>query len=346
MKVEHRILQQFIADILLAAGVDSQEAPLIAHTFVWFDLIGRDTQGVSRLPAYLKRLAHGLITSPSHPEFNQKSDTIYLVDGHHGFGHYLGHVAMLKAIDVATKHGVGLVGVRQSNHFGAAAYYVQLAAQSCQIGLAWSNSVPHVAPYGGVTPTLGTNPFAFGAPVRDGHSVLVDFSTGASAGSVLAKAASENQPIPQGVMIDTDGNPITNPQDVAKGVLLPFGGAKGFCLGLVIEILSGVVTGAAISHEIASLHNDFSKNSSIGHLFIAIDVAKLMPIENYFARMDLLVSFIKGAKKQKGVDEILLPGETRWRNYSRQLKYGIDLELRAVQSLTDMAKNFALSTPW
>jgi len=346
VSVEQQTLQQFILDLLRAAGVDEQEAPIIAQVFVWSDLIERSTQGVGRLAAYLKRLSLGLIQSPCRPEFSQKAETIYILDGHDGFGHYLGHLAMTKAIEVAAEYGVGLVGVQHSNHFGAGAYYVQLAAAQGHLGLATSNSVPNVAPYGGITPVLGTNPFAFSAPVRDGQSILVDFSTGASAGSVLRKAIAENQPIPAGIVIDAEGNPITDPQAAAQGVMLPFGGAKGFCLGLLVEILSGVITGAAISHEIASLHKNFERSSNVGHLFIAIDISKLMPVEHYFERMDLLIGFIKSTKKGKEVAEILIPGETRWRHYTQQLHAGIRLELKTIESLTALAKDLKLATPW
>ncbi len=346
MQVEQKSLLEFSVDLLIAAGVDRQEAPIIAQSLVWMNLAGRDTQGVARLPAYLKRLALGLIASPCNPELIRKSDTTWIVNGRHGFGHYLGHLAMLKAVEIATQHGVGLVGVRESNHFGAAAYYAELAAQRGQIGLALSNSVPLVAPPGGVAPVLGTNPFAFAAPVKDGHSILVDFSTAMTAGSVLRKAIEDNQPIPEGVVIDAEGNPTTNLQDATNGVLLPFGGAKGFCLGLMVEILSGVMTGAAISHEIASLYKDFSKQSNLGHLFIAIDIAKLMPLELYFDRMDVLLSFLKGVKKQHGVDEIHIPGENRWQNRQRQLQDGIALDSKAIKSLNELANRFGVATRW
>jgi LDH2 family malate/lactate/ureidoglycolate dehydrogenase len=346
MKIAPHRLHQFILALLEAAGIEAKEAAIIAQIFVWFDLIGRSTQGVSRLSAYLKRVELGLIKSPCRPEFIQKTETIYIVNGHDGFGHYLGHIAMLKAIDLAAEHGLGLVGVQHSNHFGAGAYYVQLAAQQLKLGLAFSNSVPHVAPHGGVTPALGTNPFAFGAPVRDGHSILVDLSTGASAGSVLKKTAEENQQIPEGIVIDREGRAITDPRAVEQGALLPFGGAKGFCLGLMIEILSGVLTGAAISHEIASLHKNFERASNIGHFFMAIDVAKIMPVEDYFERMDLLLGFVKAARKRDGVEEILIPGETRWRNYANQLANGIDLDSKAVEGLTDLARSMKVSSPW
>ncbi len=339
-------LTQFIEKLLLANGVSSDEADIIAKIFIWFDLIGRHPQGVGRLAAYIKRLDKNLIQSPCHPEFFKKSDTTWLIDGQNGFGHYLGHVAMSKAIEIAQHHGVGIVGVRHSNHFGAGAYYVNLAAQQNLLGLAVSNSVPHVAPPGAISAVLGTNPFAFAAPVRDQPPILVDFSTGASAGSEIMQAAKENRPIPPGLVIDEAGNDITDPHKAVGAVMLPFGGAKGYCLGLMIEILSGVLTGAAISHQIASLHKDFSRPANIGHFFMAIDIATLLPLDAYFDRIDLLIDFIKQAKLGHNVAEILLPGETRWRNYKRNFELGIKLDSKTVEALTELAQATQVEAPW
>lgn len=342
MRVNKEKLQKFINDILCVEGIDEKEAKIVAEILVWFDLIGRNTQGVSRLLAYLKRFRKQLLKSPCDPEFTQKSATIYLVNGRDGFGHYLGHVSMLKAIEVAKQYGVGMVGVSHSNHFGAGAYYVQLAAQNLQIGLAFSNSVPHVAPYGGVTAVLGTNPFAFAVPVRNENSIIVDFSTGATAGSTLRKTIEANQKIPEGILIDESGNAIVDPQKAGEGVILPFGGAKGFCLGLMVEIISGVITGAGISHEIASLHKNFERNANVGHFFMAIDISKMMAMEDYYQRLETLISFIKTARPQNDTQEILLPGETRWRNYYEQLEQGISLEEKTVKVLNELGKRLKI----
>lgn len=345
-KIDHGRLTEFTQDILIAAGVAASESAIIAEVFVWFDLVGRYTQGVGRLPVYLKRLPNNLIKSPCHPEFIHKSNTTYILNGNNGFGHYLGHIAMSKAIDIADQHGIGVVGVMHSNHFGAGAYYVNMAAQSNKIGFAFSNSVPHVAPFGGILPVLGTNPMAFGVPMKNKESVLVDFSTGASSGSMIMKAAEEGKTIPEGIIIDKDGNPVVDPKAAVNGTVLPFGGAKGFCLGLMVEILSGVITGAGVSHEIASLHKNFERSSNIGHFFVVIDISILMPIENYIERMDRLVNWIKDVKPQENFDEIMIPGETRWRYYKQQMAQGIDLDQKTIESLNILAQELHIQTPW
>ncbi|MGB8953586.1 MAG: Ldh family oxidoreductase [Candidatus Aminicenantales bacterium] len=346
LRISHETLKRFALDLIQASGLDAEEADIIADVFIWMDMIGRYTQGIARLPVYLKRFQLGLINSPCHPEFVKRAEAVYLLEGNDGFGHYLGHLAMKKAVDIARRFGVGLVGVKHSNHFGAAAYYVNLAAQDGQIGMAVSNSVPHVAAHGGISAVLGTNPMAISVPTKGGYPVLIDLSTGPSSGSAIMKAAQEGKQIPSGWVIDHEGNPVVDAKEAVQGVLLPFGGAKGFCLCLAVEILSGVLTGSAISNEIASLHKDFSRSSRVGHSFLAIDVTKMMPAELFYGRMDTLIGFIKGSRKQKGIDEILIPGETRWRCYQEQHSHGISLDEKAMKSLAEFAKDMKISPPW
>jgi len=345
-RVSLETLEQLVFDILSSTGVDTEESKIIARVLVWNNLIGRSTQGVWRLSAYIDRFKKGLIKSPCHPKFISKSETIYILKGNDGFGHYLGHIGMGKAIEISDRYGVGLVGVCDSNHFGTGAYYIQMAAQNHKLAWAVSNSYPRVAPHGGLTAALGTNPFAFGAPTRQGQSILVDFSTGALAGSTIKKAVAEKSDIPRNTVIDANGNYVVNPNLASEGTILPFGGAKGFCLGLMIEILSGVITDSAISHEIASLYKNFDRSSRVGHLFIAIDISRIMPIERYFDRMERLINFLKSSKKKKEVNKILIPGETRWSNYHKQVKKGIHLDLESLRVLQELANELKLSTPW
>ena len=342
MKIEYKKLEQFIGDILCAEGVASEEAQMVAQVLVWCDAIGRATHGVIRIPVYLKRFKLGLIKSPCQPKFIQKSASIATIDGHDGFGHYLGSMAMTKAIELAAQSGVGMVGVSHSNHFGANAYYVQMAAAKSQIGLAFTNGFPRTAPHGGTTAVLGTNPIGFSAPMRNGESVLVDFSTSSVSGAAVRQAIVEDRELPDGVLRGEN----LQAQGADEDAILPFGGAKGFCLGLMVEILSGAITDAGISHQVGSIYKNFDRPSDVGHLFMSIDVAKVIDLESYYNKMDLLIAYIKSAKKQLGVEEIMIPGETRWRNYQRQLREGIELAPNTIASLASIANDLHISTPW
>jgi LDH2 family malate/lactate/ureidoglycolate dehydrogenase len=345
-RIDHKQLKGLASALLKASGTDTVEASTIADSLVWADLVGRYTQGVWRLTVLLPRLRGGLICSPCAPDFIQKADGMVVVDGHNGFGHYVGHVAMKKAIELASNNGTGLVAVRNSNHFGASAYYVELAAREGAISFAFTNATRRVAAHGGLSPLFGTNPICFGAPLQSGESVLIDFATGAMAGSVIRKACETGEPIPEGVAIDERGNPITTAQQAMLATLLPFGGARGYCLSLLVEILTGVLTNSLMSFQIPTMHEQTQSNSNIGHFFFVIDIARLMPLKEYYQRMEMLIAEIKKSKLQMDVAEIMIPGETRWRNYAEQIREGIRLDQKTTESLKSMANELGVATPW
>jgi ureidoglycolate dehydrogenase (NAD+) len=346
IRIAHKSLRRFALDLILASGADPEEAEIIADAYLWTDLVGRHTQGISRLPVYLKRLRLGLIKSPCRPDFIKHAEAVCIVDGHDGFGLYLGHVAMQKATEIAREYGIGSVGVRHSNHIGAAAYYVNLAAKNRQIGIALSNTFPRVAAHGGISAVLGTNPLAFGVPTQTGRPVLIDLSTSSISASTLRSAANDRKKVPAGSVVDQKGDLVVEAAAAVDGVIMPLGGAKGYCLGLIVEILCGVLTGAAISHEIGSFWKDFTKPANLGQFFIALDIEKFMSLEAFYKRMDLLIRFIKESQLQKETLEILIPGEIRWRNYNQNLSEGVPLDEKTAASLSDCASSLGIIPPW
>jgi LDH2 family malate/lactate/ureidoglycolate dehydrogenase len=345
-RINHKALREFVAALLLANGTDQTESRTIADILVWTDLVGRSSQGTWRLKELLPRLRAGLIQSPCSPELTRKADGVLLVDGHNGFGRYVGHMAMLRTIELARRCGVAIAAVRNSSHFGAGAYYVNLAAQSGLIGLTLTNTPRRVAAYGGLRPIFGTNPIAFGAPLENGYSMLVDFSTSMMAGSVIRKGQESNEPIREGVAVDENGRSVTNPKEGQVFAMRPFGGAKGYCLSLLVEILTGVITGSLMSFQIPSMLEKAQPVTRIGHFFLVIDIASLLPLQEYHQRMNVLVAAIKDSPLEPGVCELLIPGETRWRNYVEQMEEGILLDSKTIESLEFLAAEVKVATPW
>jgi LDH2 family malate/lactate/ureidoglycolate dehydrogenase len=339
-------LCHFATELLLASGLDNFQAGLFARILVWCDEIGRSNQGVWRLPLFAQRISAGLVKTPCAPGFVQKGAALGMLDGDNGVGHCVAHIAMEHAIELARTSGVGCVGVRNSNHFGAGAYYVNLAAERGMIGMAMSNAFPKVAPFGGVRPVLGTNPFAFGAPRRDGRCILVDFATSASAGSTVSKRLEEKKQLPAGIAIDGKGQPITDPALIDSGALLPFGGAKGFGLALMVEILSGVITGAGFSHTVHSTIHDAQRAGNNGHWFMALDISALMPLESYYERMETLVSWVKASTEDFEDMNVLLPGEGRWNAYAEAQTEGVLLDPGIRKTLEAFASELKVAVPW
>ncbi len=194
-------LTDLAAKILGAAGADEGEAGALAEILVWCDAVGRPNQGVWRLPILTQRLEMGLFESPCRPQIHQTAPSLAVFDGDNGLGHVVARGAMDHAIAMARETGIGIVVVHGGNFFGASSYYVQQAASAGMIGFALSNSFPKVAAYGGVKSTLGTNPFAFGAPRANGEHFLLDMATSASAGSAIRKLEEQGGALPEGIAV-------------------------------------------------------------------------------------------------------------------------------------------------
>ena len=288
---------------------------------VWCESIGRHNFGIERIAIHLKRLQAGVLNGMAVPRMEHLTGSLGRLDGDGGFGYAAAEIAMREAIAMARGSGIGAVGVKNSNFFGAGAYYVNMAAEAGMIGLALSNSFPKVAAHGGVKPVLGTNPFAFGAPRANGGHLLFDMATSALAGSTVREHIAAQKPLPEGLAIDGDGKPITDPAKVNDGALLPFGGAKGFGLSLLVEVLAGVITGAGVGDGVASMYTDFTRNGGNGHFMLALDISRFMPLDDYHARFEGLVAMLKASG-----GHVLLPGEVRWENWRDAVANGVEVD--------------------
>lgn len=336
-------LREVTRNILLSAGVDSKQASTVTDNLVWCDMAGRQNHGVERLSILLERVAAGVIRCPCDPFFTRVSRNSEVLHADNGFGHHAGRLAIDRACQLAQANGVGVVGVTDSNFFGAGGYYVARAARSGMISLALSNSYPKVAVPGGTIPVLGTNPFAFGAPRKDGRAIIIDMSTAAVAGSTVREKLARREALDEGIAIDAEGKPINDPARVAEGALLPAAGPKGFGLALLVEILSGVLTGAGMSRQISSVYKDMDRGGRNGHFFLALDTARWMPIDEYFERLEELVSLL-GLAGPPGATRI--PGDERWSRLADSKKNGIALVAPTFARLESLAMERGVAVPW
>ncbi len=341
--IEHKRLHELCLTILKAGGVDDLQATSVADNLVWSELVGRENFGLLRLPIYLERVAQGGLNTPCVPKFKDVSLSAALLDADGGFGQFAAGLAMDRAIEIARINGVGSVGVRNSNFFGTGAFFVNQAAKSEMIGLVMSNSFPKVTAHNGLTPVLGTNPLAFGAPRENGESLLFDMATSALAGSTVREYIASGSSLPEGLAINSDGSAITDPAKVSGGALLPAAGAKGYGLSLLVEILAGVLTGAGVSDDVGSMYQDVTEPGQNGHFMIALDISCFMPLEVFKSRLNHLTALIKASNPQ---DEVLLPGEIRWRNYNRSMREGVWLSGDTLNAVESVCRKLNVSTPW
>jgi LDH2 family malate/lactate/ureidoglycolate dehydrogenase len=342
-RIDSDALRDLCIALFRACRVDQEQANEVANNLIWSELVGRENFGLLRLPIYLERVVKGGLKCPCDPRFTDISDAISTLDADAGFGQYAANLATERAVSQARISGVGMVGVRNSNFFGTGAYFVNKIAEAGMVGLVMSNSFPKVTAHGGLTPIFGTNPLAFGAPRRNGEHLLFDMATSALAGSTIRECIEHGTPLPSGMAIDKDGNPITDPTKVADGALLPVAGAKGYGLSLFVEILAGVLTGAGVADGVSSMYGDVSAPGQNGHFVIAIDVSRFMVIEDFYARFETLVAAIKASHP---INDVLLPGEIRWRNYHRNLEAGIPLGDTTRKVVEVLCRKHGIPVPW
>lgn len=340
-------LRRFGEELVTAAGVPQPEAGALVEALIWCDVRGHQTQGFYLLPVLLKRLRLGLLRSPSGMEWRQTGPSTGIVDARHGFGQIAGRLAMDNAIRLARDTGAGIVAVKDSNHFGAAGYYAARAAEQGFLGFCYSNSMPKVAPHGGRYRLLGTNPFAFSCPRRSGSPVIIDLATGASAGSLVSHARRMGLPLPADIALDRAGNPTTDPYEVdAGGCLLPAAGAKGYCLGLLVEILSGVLTGAAVAPDVGSLFGNLDRHVRCGHMCMAFDITRFLPLEEFTERLDGLLTVLRAVAPREGFEAVRIPGDARSDSVGQLARDGIPLQDYLVRALSDIASELKVATPW
>lgn len=343
MRIDLPRYRRLVDALLAAGGVDPVQAQSVADNLAWCDMAGRRNHGIERLPILLRRVATGAIRCPCAPTITPLAPAAERIDADAGFGHHAGRLGMDRACALAAASGVGVAGVNNSNFFGAGAYYVQLAADRGMIGAAFSNSFPKVAAHGGTAPVLGTNPLSFAVPRSGGRSILLDMSTAAMAGSSVREAIAKGATLAPGLVIDANGAPIRDPAMAGAATLLPAAGAKGFGLAIVVELLSGVLTGAGVAGEVASMYADLDRPGNNGHLFLAIDIARWMPLDRFTARVEALAAALTAPA---GSAAVRMPGDERWDEYDRSTREGILIEDQTLAAIKDLARGLGTAFDW
>lgn len=333
--VSYERLKDIAIQVLRRLDVPYEDALTTAESLLSADLRGIDSHGISRFPTYVKRIKLGLIRAKPNIKLLRESKTIALLDADNGLGQVAAKRAMELCIRKAKESDIAVVGVRNSNHVGIGAYYAMMALKESMIGFFATNTAALMAPYGGCEPILGTNPFALAIPAGEEIPIVLDMSTSVVPRGKIELALREGRDIPEGWAIDKDGNPTTNPEKALAGALLPLGGPKGYGLSVVIDILSGLLMGSSYGREIKSMFTDFTRPMGVGHFMMAINIDSFMPIEEFKRRVDDYIRVIKGSKKAKDVEEILLPGERSYKLMQKRLKEGIPIDEKTMEAIRE-----------
>lgn len=327
--------------ILAAYGVPEADARLVSESLVTSDLWGHPSHGMLRLAWYVARVRSGAMAAVTQPRTVSSFAAVSVLDGRDGIGQVVTNHAITLAADAAKQFGVGVVAVRNSNHFGTAAYWTRIMAERGCVGILTTNGSPAMAPWGGREKMFGANPWSIAVPSgRHGAVVLDIANTGVARGKVYA-AKERGQRLPEGWAIDASGLPTTDPQAAIDGIILPMAGHKGYAISFMMDVLSGVLTGSSVTTDIAGPYVP-DKRSGCGHLVIAIDIAAIQPVDDFTTRMDSLIDATKDCPTTPGA-EILVPGELENRAITRA-DGTVSLVDATVVELNDLARAAGVPT--
>jgi len=339
-RVSREALEGFCVEAMRRAGMTEADARVTADVLVTTDTWGTHTHGTKQLRNLMKNFREGRMDIKARAELTAEGPGWARFDGHASMPMPTSVRAMETAVAKAKNTGIAISTVCNSGHYGAAGYYAWLATTHDMIGLSFSNVDPGVAAPGSRGSVLGTNPLAYAVPAGQEHPVILDIATSVVAAGKVYAQRDLGKPLPEGWVVDGDGLPTTNPNLYPKiGALMPMAGHKGYGIGLMVEILTGVLGGGAFGNGVRSwvIGEPLPVNQS--HTFIAISVAAFEPVAEFKSRMDTLIRQIRDAPKAKGSDRIWLPGEKEWEYRAKALAEGIALPQDVRASLKGLAED-------
>lgn len=316
-------LQNLVAELAGGVGVPPDDAALFAEALVDADLHGVPTHGVSRLNIYLKRIEAGLIDPKAALTIDRRAGSVLALNAGNGLGQVQARKALDLLMPLAQQNGVATATVRNSQHFGALSWYANYAANQGLVLLAMTNGEPAMSPAGGYEAFFGTNPIAASFPTGKGFPVKIDLATSTVARGNIIAAQKKKAAIPEGWALDRDGKPTTDASEALLGTVLTMAGHKGYALAMMVEVFSGVLSGAAIGPDVGSMYKNLDRKQDVGHFFCLFNVEAFLDYREYLQRMDETIDRIKTSKKRPGVDEILVPGERSARTAEKNRAQGV-----------------------
>ena len=344
MTLTSEALESFTKHLLLAAGVAEAKAELVATSLVAANRRGVDSHGVQLAPFYLEQILEGNVDIHAEGRVASENGACLTYDGQNGIGQWISEICCGHAIRLCRQHGAAIVVARESNHFGAAAFWAQRMSDAGFIGIVMCNASPLVAPWQGKEPRFGTNPICMSVPGP--KSWLLDMATTTVAlGKILNAQFRGQQTIPAGWAVDKDGAPTTDTEAALNGGMpAPLGGYKGSGLAMMAEILCAVLAGGAMSTELGGLRIK-GQPMRVSQLFVAIDAARFMPVDQFADRMRALVAMVKSSAQATGYDEVLVAGEPEWRMEEQRRRAGIPVSDGVWQNLTEAARRLRVAAP-
>lgn len=332
----------FVQELLSCLRVPENHSTIIADTIIDAHRSGKSTHGLSRLPIYAGKIERGFLDPQSPFSVVADSGTICVLDAAHGFGQVATHFATDLARQKSLEFGTGLVSIRRSNSFGAAGYFARRLAGFGLIGLVMSNAAPAISLEDASYPIFGTNPIALSFPSgkNDGEGIDLDMASSVVARSKIRSAMRNRESIPDGWAFDREGFATTSPQDALEGWLAPIGGFKGYGLALMVDALTGLLSGGEFAGRVKPLASQVGF-SSCSHLVIAIDPHRFIAEDEYLTRIREFISTVRESSKPRSN---LLPGD---RSRAARKSSGVSIEVSSTdwKIIKDLAQRFQINSP-
>lgn len=319
--------------LLVAAGLEAAPAGVVATSLVEADMRGVSSHGVMLLPMYVARLRAGSVSPRTKAELVADSDSLALLDAGNMLGQLSGDQAMSLAIAKARRHGVGAVLVRHAFHFGGAFRYATQATEAGCIGIVAANTRPLMPAPGGAAPVVGNNPIAVGIPFAGRFPLVLDMALSEVSLGKIRLAAREGREIPPTWATDSDGVATTDAETAIDGMLLPAGGHKGYGLALIVDILTGVLSGGGYGSHVKGLYADTSVPNDCSHAFLALEVAALGDADGFGGRLDDLVGQVAESPLAPGAERVLMPGQLEAERFAAARATGVLIEPSVLDGL-------------
>jgi len=324
-------LHNFLIKIFKKQGLSQKDSLICSNAIINAELVGAHSHGLSRVKMYCDRINKKLINPKPKIKIKKISQSITHIDANNCIGFVAGDVGIKRAIKNAKKTGIGLVGIKNSGHYGLSGYYAEQAVRKNLIAFCFTNAPPAIAPHGARKSLFGTNPICFGTPTASKIPFILDTSVSVINRGKIRVAAKTGKKIPKGVALDKSGKPTIDARKALEGVQLPIAGFRGSGLAWMVDILSGVLTGGNHGGKVKDPFDDFSGPQNIGHLFIIIKPNLF--VGNYSQRIKENIKRIKRLPKIKGIKEILYPGQSKFKRYKKNLKKEIKIPPNIVGDL-------------
>lgn len=320
--IRDEALQSLVQSIFRATGLPASAACTVAASLVDAELVGLPSHGVMLVPMYVERIRTGSVSLNTEARVIHDNGAVAVLDAGNALGQLTAKQAMNMAVVHAQKYGLGAAAVRHAFHFGAAGPYALSAAERGCIGVAMCNTRPLMPCPGGAEPVVGNNPIAISVPVAGEIPLVLDMALSEAAMGRIRMAHADGRDIPLGWATDTAGLPTTDPAAAIAGMLLPAGGAKGFGLAFMIDVLCGVLSSGAWGSQVKPLYGDRSIPYDCSHFFLAIDVRRFRPLEEFREEVVVAAARVRTSKMAPGVSRLYTPGEIEWRRRRDNREHG------------------------